>query len=676
MRPKPLARRLVIPAVLVALVGWLAALEYHWLDEVSQADRNRRQAALQKNATDFAADFDKELSRLYVMLSSVSTSTTPAAEAAFGHRYDSWREGAADPQILRAIYRATATPAGTTITQFNPATHTFKKSEWPDALAEVHAQLDRMALHVAGAAGATFNLVNAGLRDAANSDIPAVIASVMTPVPKLSPGLNAFVALTSSSDLMIAWLDRAYIQTTWLPALAARYFPSSGADLYRLAVVDPRHENTPVLTENWPPHVPIDVGHADASELLFQLRPEITAQFFQRSIVSVTPDANRRGGAGGASGADANGGVTPAPGSSLNGIARTSESSTFEIAVQAQSGDTSTAAGRGQIATGGSALRNSLAAAPLGAVRVSARPFSGWRLVLQHSSGSLDAAVNRARVRNLWLSFGLLAVLAAGVVLIVTNAQRSERLATQQMDFVATVSHELRTPLAVIRSAAQNLSAGVIEDPDRARQYGALIDAEGRRLTEMVEQVLDYAGIAAAPRPDAARPVDLGQIAADVAESCAPLAATAGVQVEITVAPNLAAVAGDPQALRSAIQNLVTNALKYGADGGWVGIDVRPGRSGAKSGVLVTVRDRGLGVDAQDRRHLFEPFYRGRRAIDAQVRGNGLGLSLVKRIAEAHGGRVALESAPGSGAAFTLSIPIVESPATEASLVDARVSAE
>src|SRR6185295_15499223 len=101
---------------------------------------------------------------------------------------------------------------------------------------------------------------------------------------------------------------------------------------------------------------------------------------------------------------------------------------------------------------------------------------AAWQLRLQHTAGSLDAAVEAARQRNLWLSFGILTVLAAGVVLIVVNAQRSQKLAAQQMDFVATVSHELRTPLTVIRSAAQNLSAGVVADTTQARQYGDLIE--------------------------------------------------------------------------------------------------------------------------------------------------------------------------------------------------------
>ena len=118
-----------------------------------------------------------------------------------------------------------------------------------------------------------------------------------------------------------------------------------------------------------------------------------------------------------------------------------------------------------------------------------------WVVLLQHSAGSLDAAVAQARRRNLWLSFGILSVLVVGVGIIVLNARRSERLAAQQMDFVATVSHELRTPLAVIRSAAQNLSAGVVHDASQAQRYGDLIEAEGRRLTDMVEQVLEYAGL-------------------------------------------------------------------------------------------------------------------------------------------------------------------------------------
>jgi len=366
------------------------------------------------------------------------------------------------------------------------------------------------------------------------------------------------------------------------------------------------------------------------------LRSNLTTEIFQRTVASDRPDA-----------------VGPIPPGAAALGPRTGQT-TFRLVLDAQGG----------------------APSPAAAVRFLSRPTSaGWQLVLQHSSGSLDVAVDRARRRNVWLSFGLLSVLAAGVVLIVTNAHRSERLATQRMDFVATVSHELRTPLAVIRSAAQNLSAGVVDNPAQAKQYGELIEGEGRRLTEMVEQVLDYAGIGGAPRPTTARLVDVGRVAADVLASCQPLASQAHVEVESDIPAPVPPVLGDEQGLRSAIQNLVTNAIKYGADGRWLRLEVRATTTRGRTDVQVSVSDRGLGVDPAERPHLFDPFFRGRRAIDAQVRGNGLGLSLVKRIAESHGGRVEVESAPGSGTTFRLLVPAARITAAETADVEASLDA-
>jgi signal transduction histidine kinase len=290
-----------------------------------------------------------------------------------------------------------------------------------------------------------------------------------------------------------------------------------------------------------------------------------------------------------------------------------------------------------------------------------------WQFVVQHTAGSLDAAVARARRHNLYLSFGILAVLASGVGLVVLNARRSERLAAQQMEFVATVSHELRTPLAVIRSAAQNLSAGVVHEAAQARRYGDLIEQEGRRLTGMVEQVLAYAGVSDARGLVSARPADAGAIVTDVLEAAAPIVQAAGFEQDVDIAPNLPPVVVDEAALRRAIDNLVTNAIKHGADGRWLGVSVQR-VAGQKhlDEVRIAVRDRGRGIDAQDLPHIFEPFYRGRRALDRQIHGNGLGLSLVKRIAAAHGGRISVQSAPGEGTTFTLHIPAsseVERPA-------------
>ena len=134
--------------------------------------------------------------------------------------------------------------------------------------------------------------------------------------------------------------------------------------------------------------------------------------------------------------------------------------------------------------------------------------------MVTHPSGSLEAAVSSQRRRNLAISSSVLGLLGASMGLLVLATRRAQRLAKQQMEFVAAVSHELRTPLAVIRSAAENLADGVVHDEARIRRYGELMRTEGRRLTEMVEQILEFAGIQSGQRGFALRPVGVGPLAA------------------------------------------------------------------------------------------------------------------------------------------------------------------
>jgi signal transduction histidine kinase len=215
------------------------------------------------------------------------------------------------------------------------------------------------------------------------------------------------------------------------------------------------------------------------------------------------------------------------------------------------------------------------------------------------------------------------------------------------------VSHELRTPLAVIRSAADNLADGVVHDADRVRQYGDLVRQEGVRLSDLVEQILEYAGLQSGRRGVPPKPVEIGALLRDVASAAAPAAGTAGVSIELSIADGLPAVAGDEAALRRVFQNLVGNAIKYGAGGRWIGIAA----AAAGGGVEVRVSDRGMGIPAGEHAKIFEPFYRAPGVVAAQIQGAGLGLSLVKRIVDAHAGRVSLDSAPGRGSTFIVSLP-------------------
>jgi len=386
--------------------------------------------------------------------------------------------------------------------------------------------------------------------------------------------------------------------------------------------------------------------NADASVPLFSLRLELVT--FARAVSPVGAGGGARGGSESARGAF---GVVQS--NTLQGL----KVDSFATTTTAVPPPPHTVSGGN---SGFQIVMQARGTQPSDVLTVTPRAIPvGWQLVLQHTAGSLDAAVSQVRHRNLWLSFGILAVLMVSVGFVLVSAQRAERLAGQQMDFVATVSHELRTPLAVIRSAAQNMSAGVVHDAGQAKRYGDLIETEGRRLTDMVEQVLEYAGLSGNRRAARTHPVDAGAVVREVAAASSDLLASEHFTMTLDIADDVPLAAGEEDALRRALQNLIANAIKYGAEGRTVAMSVKLGQTRGRDEVQVSVRDRGRGIDPEDVAHVFEPFYRGRYAIDRQIRGNGLGLSLVKRIAEAHGGHVSVTSTPGEGATFTLHMPAV-----------------
>jgi signal transduction histidine kinase len=304
-----------------------------------------------------------------------------------------------------------------------------------------------------------------------------------------------------------------------------------------------------------------------------------------------------------------------------------------------------------------------------GAFRAFAPPPDAgrWRLAVSRIGGSVDDVVEAARRRNLAVSFGILLLLGGSAVLVLAAASRARRLAARQMEFVAGVSHELRTPLAVVCSAAENLADGVVSEAPQVRRYGATIRDEGRRLAEMVEQVLDFAGTYSGRRALRVAPVDPAVLVEEVLATEGRRAESEGFAVEKRVEPGLPAMAGDAAALRRALRNLVDNARKYGGPGRWIGVSVSPASLGVRRAVRFSVEDRGAGVEAQERKRIFEPFYRGRASHGGAEHGFGLGLSLVQRIVSAHGGAVEVAARPEGGSAFSMIVPAVAAQAVPAS---------
>jgi signal transduction histidine kinase len=631
---------LLAPVSLVILVVALGALQYRWVGQVSEADRAQLKQSLDRRAREFAEDFDRQIGRAYDVFR-LPASFSPSSPELFAKKFDDWQSTAAFAGLIRNAYYVSNHERDFTLCRFDPQTRAFVDAEWPQALQPVRSRLLLSLPHtVETSAGKTgFVALSAS---PVLPDVPAiVIPQEPEAMPARAPGApermiagNFSLMVRDASTAkyhVVLELDREFIAATVLPALVDRHFSDSGADRFKVSVVSP--ESKAVLNRGLPTSQSLTAATADALVPFFGIRFETLRVTPMQARATTTMwaaqtedragiERRARGTAAGATMVFSK--PVPAPGDQLS------------MVIEQQ---------------------HTAAMGAVAGVAATRTASLGWHILLQHAAGSLDAAVANARRRNLWLSFGILGVLAASTFLVMLNARRSEKLAAQQMDFVATVSHELRTPVAVIRSAAQNLSAGVVHDAEQAKRYGDLIDVEGRRLTDMVEQVLEYAGLSGNRRAASSRPVDVASLVHDVVNTSQALPEAHEVSFDVRIDDNVPPVMADQDALRRALLNLVSNALKYADDGRWIGLTVsrEPGRNDGQ--VLVSVSDRGRGIPADEMAHIFEPFYRGRFALNQQIHGNGLGLSLVKRIAEAHGGRVSVKSAPGQGATFTIALP-------------------
>jgi two-component system, OmpR family, sensor histidine kinase SenX3 len=279
-----------------------------------------------------------------------------------------------------------------------------------------------------------------------------------------------------------------------------------------------------------------------------------------------------------------------------------------------------------------------------------------WELQIAHKGLPLVAALEHRQRRDLLLTAALELSLLAAIVFLVISVRRMHRLADQKMRFIAGVSHELRTPVSAISMLSRNQVDGLVAGPQKVKQYGELIHQQSRRLSDMVEQTLQYAGIhSGLPRP-ARTSVDVGRLIQEVVDARREEFSAAGFAVELAVSGGLPAVQGDTELLRSAIDNLLANAQKHAGDGHWIKVSAT--HLPAAREIQISVADRGSGIDPADRAKIFEPFARGRAAIEAQIPGSGLGLSLVQSAANAHLGSVTLVSEAARGSTFTLHLPV------------------
>ena len=608
----------VVAAAIVGLIGLLAALQYRWLGQISDAERERLKATLATRAGEFAQDVDRELTRAYLLFQ-VDASNPGELAASIGERDDRWNATSRFPKVIKDVYFARSGDAPS-IERFDPASRTLVTVPWPAALDGLRRGITSSVEETPANAGRTVfvHTITAPIAES----VPAIV--IPTPLFVFGGDTKLPVKLPEHTPQSAIYLllDRDYITHEWLPALAQLHFRSGGFD-YRVAVLRPSGE---LVYSSDPAFAPAREDRGDAFAELLQIR----AQDFT-SIASEV----RRYTAFAATTADR--GTVRDTMTTAAATAATASRLGPNISIVVQQG-----VSRGTAPPGSPPI-----------LRATMAKAAGWTLVVEHPAGSLELAVGQARRRNLAISMSVLGVLGLSLGFLVLSTRRAQALARQQLDFVATVSHELRTPLAVIRSAGDNLADGVVDDGARIRQYGELVRTESRRLTDLVEQILEFAGLQSGQRAIESTPVAIGDLLRDVLRTCGAAAEAAGVRTELTIADGLPAVRGDEAALRRLFQNLVVNAIKYGAGGTWVGVDARatPGH------VEVSIADRGMGIALPEQARIFEPFYRAPEVVQAQIPGAGLGLGVVSRIVAAHGGRISVKSAPRAGSTFTVALP-------------------
>jgi signal transduction histidine kinase len=594
----PFKARTISTAVVIPsaiIVAALAVLEYRWSTRVSEATAVRLADSLQMSLINWQKDFFRYFSEIGLALRIDPVEEAPADVAMYVRRFAEWRSAAKYPDLVSDLY---ILKLDGTALRLNTSAQRFDPVEWPNGLRALRPDIERVSAEV--------------VRD------------------QRERGREAGFPALRSDDHSAGWRFDPAIPALLHPvvpaALLAPDSPGNPSSVNWIAVeLNPRVIQTRILE--------------DLSRNYFQGTDGLD---YLAAVVSGGGEVlySSDKGFGSPEPADADGTID------LFGRARSNSSGppvrVFHVPPEDKGPDPAV----------------QFAWFPF--LRASS-PASDWRLVVRHRrGGALGAFVIEMRRRDLAIGFGVLLVLVINMTMLIVTSHRAQRLAQMQVDFVTAVSHELRTPLTAILSGADNLRNGLVETTQQVAQYGTLIGNQARQLFSLVEQILFFAASRQGRLRYNLRPVQVHDVIDASLASTARIIEAGHFTVECEIADDLPSVSGDAAALSQCLQNLITNAVKYGAHDRWIGISATAHKETPKAQeVRISVSDRGPGISADDLPHIFEPFYRGAPARDAQIHGTGLGLPLAKSIAEAMNGRLTVASEPGCGSAFTLSLPCV-----------------
>ena len=280
--------------------------------------------------------------------------------------------------------------------------------------------------------------------------------------------------------------------------------------------------------------------------------------------------------------------------------------------------------------------------------------FPNWDLAATYRGSSIQSVAQASFEKSLLLTAVVLCLLLVGIILTLRAASREMSLAAAKSSFVSNVSHELKTPLALIRLYAETLELDRVKDDQQAKDFLRTINGETRRLTQLINNILDFSKIEAGRKEYRFVSSDVAEIVETVLRTYEYQLRDAGFEVSTRIDQGLPMVAIDAEAISQAVVNLLNNATKYSEDAKKIEVAV----AARDSHIAIEVADHGIGILRSEQQKIFEKFYRVSTTLVHNTKGSGLGLALVKHVAEAHGGRVLVDSELGRGSRFTILIPI------------------
>ena len=587
-------------STLVVLLAVLGVLQYKWTSEVSVAERTRIHETLEVGLRRLSQSFNAEATAVATALTAdVSELEGPALEAEFAKRYEHLANGSYAHWLKGISIVTGGSGESTGLRQITPNGR-FVSVDWPASWKGIQQRVEG---HNGPREDGPFSPFGGG--DTA-SDPPNIVA-----IPDFhgrGGGVRGSTGFSQRPEMRWVLLeyDLDYLTGTVLPKLLNLHLGTTEIQNYHAVMVQ-RGKREHILYRS-------DPGRTGLT-----IKPDATVRLFD---VHVEPAFRRRLGGPG---------FTPGQ---RSGPPRPDFRRKDDFA---RDGDGRRPPTDSPIADRGR-----------------------WELLIQHRVGSLEILVAQARRRNLAVIGGILALILAAGWALLRFTRRAQRLAELQMQFVASVTHELRTPLAVMRTAGHNLQGKVAADPARVKQYGALIQQESQKLGDIVEQVLRFANSNAGRVINSRETVPMAELIAAAVKGSQQELDASGCVIETAIADDLPPVNVDRATVQHALQNLVANAAKYGKSGQWIGISAALYVNGRGPEVEIRVKDKGPGIPPSELGHIFDPFYRGTKAINDQIHGTGLGLTLSRRIIEAHGGTITATSEPGGGTEFTVLLPVNE----------------